>query len=284
MKTNIAYRDYRWPDGVTLSVGEGTLIMGILNITPDSFSDGGRYTAVEDAVEQARQMAEAGADLIDIGGESTRPGSTPVPLQEELNRILPVIAAIREALPKLPLSIDTYKAETARAALAAGAHIINDVWGLKYDGKMAAVASEYGCPVIISHNRKARDYESLVPDVLADLQESIALGREAGITDDNIWLDPGIGFAKDMDDNLHMMGSLDQLTALGYPVLLGTSRKRFIQQALDLPAGEVVMGTAATVVAGIMQGCQLVRVHDVAAIRQAARMTDRIVYRYREDR
>ncbi|WP_020620870.1 dihydropteroate synthase [Paenibacillus daejeonensis] len=281
MKTNRVYRQYKWQDGVTLSIGKETLIMGILNITPDSFSDGGKYTAIEDAIAQARSMVEAGAHLIDIGGESTRPGSTFVPLEEELRRILPVIAALREALPELPISIDTYKSETARAALAAGAHIINDVWGLKYDGGMAAVAAEYGCPVIISHNRQARDYESLVPDVIADLQESIALGREAGVTEDNIWLDPGIGFAKDMDDNLHLMGSLDQLTALGYPVLLGTSRKRFIQQTLNLPAGEVVMGTAATVVAGIMQGCQLVRVHDVAAIGQAARMTDRIVYHSR---
>ena len=278
MKTNIAYREYKWQDGVSLSIGKETLIMGILNITPDSFSDGGKYTAIEDAVTQARSMVEAGAHLIDIGGESTRPGSAFVPLEEEQRRILPVIAALREALPGLPLSIDTYKPETARAALAAGAHIINDVWGLKYDGGMAAVAAEYGCPVIISHNRQARDYESLVPDVIADLQESIALAREAGVTEDNIWLDPGIGFAKDMDDNLHLMGSLDQLTALGYPVLLGTSRKRFIQQTLELPANEVVMGTAATVVAGIMQGCQLVRVHDVEAIGQAARMTDRIVY------
>ncbi|MFS0725037.1 dihydropteroate synthase [Paenibacillus sp. 1P07SE] len=279
MKTNMAHRNYRWPDGVTLELGERTLIMGILNITPDSFSDGGRYTAVEEAVEQARRMAAAGADLIDIGGESTRPGSTAVPLEEELRRILPVVTALREALPELPLSIDTYKAETARAALAAGAHIINDVWGLKYDGEMAAVAAEYGCPVILSHNRQARDYQSLVPDVIADLRESIALAEAAGVSEEKIWLDPGIGFAKNYEDNLELLGALTELTTLGYPVLLGTSRKRFIQQTLGLPASEVVMGTAATVVMGIMQGCQLVRVHDVEAIFQTARMTDRVVYR-----
>lgn len=278
MKTTIAYRDYQWPDGVRLQLGRRTLIMGILNITPDSFSDGGRYTAVEAAVEQARRMVEAGADLIDIGGESTRPGSEPVSLEEELRRVVPVIEALRAELPELPLSIDTYKAETARQALAAGAHIINDIWGLKGDDQMARVAAESGCPVILSHNRRARDYEALVPDVIADLQESVRLARTAGVAESHIWLDPGIGFAKTYEDNVALMGALDQLAALGYPVLLGTSRKRFIQQTLGRPAQEVVMGTAATVVMGIMQGCQLMRVHDVAEMSQAAQMADRIVY------
>ncbi|MEV5030777.1 dihydropteroate synthase [Paenibacillus sp. LPE1-1-1.1] len=253
--------------------------MGILNATPDSFSDGGRYTNVEAAVAHAISMVEDGADILDIGGESTRPGFEPVSAEEELRRILPVIRAVRQALPHIPLSIDTYKAETARQALEAGAHIINDIWGLKGDPNMAAVVAEYRCPVIINHNRHARDYNDLVPDVLADLQGSVSLAHAAGIEEDQIWLDPGIGFAKTHEDNLEMLGRLSELSALGYPVLLGTSRKRFIKQTLNLPVDELVEGTAATVVLGIAYGCQVMRVHDVKAIKRAALMADAIVYR-----
>jgi dihydropteroate synthase len=174
-------RTYDLGGGVNLELGNRTLIMGILNATPDSFSDGGRYAQVDAAVAHARAMVMDGADLLDIGGESTRPGFEPVPLEEELRRILPVIRAVREALPHVPLSIDTYKAETARQALEAGAHIINDIWGLKGDPNIAAVAAEYGCPVILSHNRHARDYNDLVPDVLADLLSSVAVARTAGV-------------------------------------------------------------------------------------------------------
>lgn len=272
-------RTYDFGSGTKLELGERTLIMGILNATPDSFSDGGRYTNVEAAVAHALAMVEDGADILDIGGESTRPGFEPVSAEEELRRILPVIRAVRQALPHIPLSIDTYKAETARQALEAGAHIINDIWGLKGDPNMAAVVAEYRCPVIINHNRHARDYNDLVPDVLADLQGSVSLAHAAGIEEDQIWLDPGIGFAKTHEDNLEMLGRLFELSALGYPVLLGTSRKRFIKQTLNLPVEELVEGTAATVVLGIAYGCQVMRVHDVKAIKRAAIMADAIVYR-----
>lgn len=271
-------RSYVFPEGVKLELGTRTLIMGILNTTPDSFSDGGQYDEIEAAVNHALAMAEEGADIIDIGGESTRPGSDPVPLEEELRRVVPTIQAIRNALPAMPISIDTYKAETAKQALEAGAHIINDIWGLKGDPRMAAVAAEYGCPVILSHNRHTRDYSDLVPDVIADLQGSISLAHHAGVEDSAIWLDPGIGFVKDYDENLHMLRNLDQLTALGYPVLLGISRKRFIQHTLQLSAGEVAFGTAATNTLGIAQGCQIIRVHDVRDMKRTAKMADAIVY------
>ncbi|WP_028609610.1 dihydropteroate synthase [Paenibacillus harenae] len=278
-KPEFRKRTYDLGSGVTLVLGERTLIMGILNATPDSFSDGGRYNQVDAAVAHARAMVKEGADLLDIGGESTRPGFEPVPLEEELRRILPVIRAVREALPHVPLSIDTYKAEAARQALEAGAHIINDIWGLKGDPNMAAVAAEYGCPVILSHNRHARDYNDLVPDVLADLQGSVAIARTAGVAEDRVWLDPGIGFAKNHDDNLELLGRLSELTALGYPVLLGTSRKRFIRQTLNLPVEELAEGTAATVALGIAHGCQIMRVHDVRAMKRTALMADAIMYR-----
>ncbi|WP_053373335.1 dihydropteroate synthase [Paenibacillus sp. FJAT-27812] len=272
-------RTYELGSGVNLTLGSRTLIMGILNATPDSFSDGGRYTNVDAAVAHAKAMVQDGADILDIGGESTRPGFEPVELEEEIRRIVPVIQAVREALPHIPLSIDTYKAETARAALEAGAHIINDIWGLKGDPNMAAVAAEYGCPVIINHNRHARDYNDLVPDVLADLQSSVSIAHNAGIADELIWLDPGIGFAKTHEDNLELLGRLSELHALGYPVLLGTSRKRFIKQTLNLPVEELAEGTAATVVLGIAHGCQIMRVHDVRQIKRAALMADAILYR-----
>ncbi|MFD0591141.1 dihydropteroate synthase [Paenibacillus sp. GCM10027627] len=278
-KPTFQNRTYDLGEGVKLELGRRTLIMGILNATPDSFSDGGRYLQVEQAVEHAVAMVQAGADILDIGGESTRPGFDAVSAEEELQRVLPVIAAVRKALPSIPLSIDTYKAETARQSLEAGAHIINDIWGLRGDPGMAAVAAEYGCPVIISHNRHARDYGDLVPDVLADLRSSVGIARSAGVADDRVWLDPGIGFAKTYEDNLELLGRLYELTALGYPVLLGTSRKRFIRQTLNLPVDELVEGTAATVALGIAQGCQIVRVHDVREIKRTAMMTDAVYYR-----
>ncbi|WP_019006036.1 dihydropteroate synthase [Cohnella laeviribosi] len=278
MKPTIYVRKYTFNDGLTLELGQRTLVMGILNVTPDSFSDGGRYLNVEDAVARARQMVEEGADLIDIGGESTRPGHAPVSAEEEQARILPVIRALAGSIG-VPISVDTYKADTARRALEAGAHILNDIWGLKGDPKMAAVAAEFGCPVIVTHNRSDTDYADFVPDVLDDLRQSIDLAREAGVKDDRIWLDPGIGFAKSYEQNLELMGRLDELTALGYPVLLGTSRKTFIRNTLGLPADDVVEGTGATTALGIAQGCQIVRVHDVKANKRIAQMTDAIVYR-----
>lgn len=271
-------RNYTFHDGLQLELGQRTLIMGILNATPDSFSDGGRFDAVEAAVERAKQMAAEGADLIDIGGESTRPGHEPVPLEEELRRIIPVIKAVREHV-KLPISVDTYKAETARQALEAGAHIVNDIWGLLREPEMAAVAAQYGCPVILTHNRDNRNYRDFVPDVLNDLRASVELARSAGIADELIWLDPGIGFAKDIDENLEMMGQLSEVVGLGFPVLLGTSRKGFIQRTLNVTPNEAVEGTGATTALGIAQGCQIVRVHDVLQMKRVAAMTDAIVYR-----
>ncbi|REK54673.1 MAG: dihydropteroate synthase [Thermobacillus sp.] len=273
-------RTYQLGEGLTLELGKRTLVMGILNVTPDSFSDGGRYMAVDAAVEHAVRMVEAGADILDIGGESTRPGHEPVPADEEIRRVIPVIRAVREALPHVPLSIDTYKAETARKALEAGVHIINDIWGLTADPEMARTAAEFGCPVVISHNRRETGgYADIARDVAADLLASVRTALDAGVDSYNIWLDPGIGFAKEYEDNLDMMGRLAELVRLGYPVLLGTSRKRFIRHTLDLPADDVVEGTAATVALGIAQGCQVVRVHDVDRIVRTVRITDAVVYR-----
>lgn len=262
----------------SLKLGERTLIMGILNVTPDSFSDGGRYNQVEHALQHAREMLLAGVDIIDIGGESTRPGHEPVTEQEELARVIPIVERLHHEMPQVPLSVDTYKAQVAEEALRAGAHIINDVWGFKAEPRIAQVAAEFGCPVILMHNRQDRAYEDLMSDVAADLLESVELARKAGVSDERIILDPGIGFAKDYEENLKVMANLDQLAALGFPLLLGTSRKRFIRTALDLPVDEVVMGTAATVALGIAQGCQIVRVHDVKEMKQTARMCDTILY------
>ncbi|GIP14285.1 dihydropteroate synthase [Paenibacillus macerans] len=277
MKPALHHRSYRL-GSAELILGERTLVMGILNVTPDSFSDGGRYNRVDLALEHARQMVEDGADLIDIGGESTRPGHEPVDEREELKRVIPVVEALRRELPRVPLSIDTYKARVAREALQAGAHIINDVWGFKADQQMAQVAAEFACPVILMHNRHERNYRDLLQDVAADLRECVELARNAGISDDKIILDPGIGFAKDYTENLRVMQALDELVRLGYPLLLGTSRKRFIRTALDLPVDQVVLGTAATVALGIAQGCQIVRVHDVKEIKRTVQMCDAIVY------
>jgi dihydropteroate synthase len=277
MKPVIYKRSYRCGSN-ELILGGRTLIMGILNVTPDSFSDGGLWTDPGRAVEHALQMAEEGADIIDIGGESTRPGHRPVGAEEELARVLPVIESIHRAAPQLILSIDTYKAEVARQAIQAGAHIINDIWGGKADHQMAAVAAQADCPFILMHNRHERNYQDLISDMLGDLNESIDLALAAGVGPQNIILDPGIGFAKDYTENLQAMTGLDRLAELGYPLLLATSRKKFIRTALDLPADDAVEGTAATVAFGIAQGCQIVRVHDVALIKRTVDMCDAMLY------
>ncbi|WP_028543417.1 dihydropteroate synthase [Paenibacillus taiwanensis] len=261
-------------NGASLKLGRNTLIMGILNVTPDSFSDGGQYSRIDHAVEHARQMIADGAHILDIGGESTRPGSAPVGQEEELRRVLPVIEALHAEMPHIPLSVDTYKAEVAKRALLAGAHIINDIWGCKKDAKMAHIAAEFDCPIILMHNRPERNYTNYVEDIKQDLLESVALAKLTGVQDSHIWLDPGIGFAKNGDDNLRLMHHLDELVALGYPVLLGTSRKRFIRDTLQLPVDDVVEGTLATTTLGITQGCQIVRVHDVKSNARTARMCD----------
>ncbi|MEK3945936.1 dihydropteroate synthase [Paenibacillus odorifer] len=277
MRPVLFKRTYRCGN-TDLELGNRTLIMGILNVTPDSFSDGGLWDHPDKAVEHALRMAAEGADIIDIGGESTRPGHQPVGLEEELARVLPVIESIHKAAPHLPLSIDTYKAEVARQALAAGAHIINDIWGCKEDPEMAAVAAAADCPIILMHNRQDRNYTNLSADMSADLKESIDLALAAGVKPANIILDPGIGFAKDYNENLQAMMLLDGLTELGYPLLLATSRKKFIRTVLDLPSDDVVEGTAATVAFGIAQGCQIVRVHDVSLIKRTVKMCDAMLY------
>jgi dihydropteroate synthase len=262
----------------TLQLGTKTLVMGILNVTPDSFSDGGDFVSLKKAVERAKQMAAEGADLIDIGGESTRPGAERISLMEELRRVIPIVEAISSAID-LPISVDTYKAEVARQALKAGAHLINDVWALQGDVEMARVIVDFGCPVVLMHNRKEANYNHFLTDIVEDLKKSIEQAEKSGIDRKQIILDPGIGFAKDYEQNLLLMNHLHELVALGYPVLLGTSRKSMIRQTLQLPADDVVEGTAATVVLGIAQGCQIIRVHDIRQMKRVAAMTDAIVRR-----
>lgn len=258
------------------NLGERTYIMGILNVTPDSFSDGGKFNEVEAAVKRVKELIEDGADIIDVGGESTRPGFKVVDVEDEIARVVPVIKAIKENYD-IPVSIDTYKAATAEAAIKAGADIINDVWGFKKDKDMAGVAAKYNVPCILMHNREDIPYEDLMKDVIKDLADSINLALDAGVKRENIILDPGIGFAKTFEENLFVMNNLEVIKNLGFPVLLGTSRKSMIGLALDLPVDQRVEGTVATTVMGIMKGCEFVRVHDVLENKRAAVMTDKIL-------
>ena len=260
----------------TLDYGKKTLVMGVLNVTPDSFFDGGMYNNIDSAVRHAIEMVEQGADIIDIGAESTRPGYTPISSEEELSRLIPIIEAITKAV-SVPLSIDTFKAETARESIKAGAHIINDIWGAKADPNMGKVAAELDVPIILQHNRNSDQYDSFFRDCLNDIYESIAIVKKAGVKDEQIILDPGIGFAKDLSKDLDMMRNLDTFVALGYPVLLGPSRKRMIGGVLDLPVNERLEGTGAAVCYGIQKGCQIVRVHDVKEISRMAKMMDAIM-------
>ncbi|NRG47174.1 dihydropteroate synthase [Bacillus sp. CRN 9] len=260
----------------TLDYSKKTLIMGILNITPDSFSDGGKFNDLQQAVLRAKELVEAGADIIDIGGESTRPGYEEISVEEEIARVVPVIKEIVKEVP-VPLSIDTYKAEVAKQAIEAGAHIINDIWGAKADPEMAKIAARTNVPIVLMHNRNNEDYDSFFRDCMNDLYESVALVKAAGVKDENIIVDPGIGFAKDFNGNMEMMRHLDKLVAFGYPVLLGTSKKRMIGTVLDLPVNERMEGTGATVCYGIQKGCQIVRVHDVKEISRMAKMMDALM-------
>lgn len=257
-------------------LGERTYVMGILNATPDSFSDGGKFNEVELALKRVEEMIRQGADIIDVGGESTRPGFTVVEADDEINRVVPVIKAIKEKFD-ITVSIDTYKAKTAEAAIKAGADIINDVWGFKNDKDMAAVAAKYDVQCILMHNREDKPYENLMEEVKSDLEESIKIAMDAGVKKENIILDPGIGFAKTYEENLMVMKNLKEIRDLGYPVLLGTSRKSMIGNALNLPVDQRVEGTVATTVMGIMAGCEFVRVHDVLENKRACVMTDTIL-------
>ncbi len=256
-----------------LDFSKKTYIMGILNVTPDSFSDGGKFNEIELAVEHAKEMVANGADIIDIGGESTRPGFAAVSAEDELKRVIPVIEAVAKHVD-VPISIDTYKAEVAKQAIEAGALIINDIWGAKADKKIAEVAAKYNVPIILMHNRHDRNYRAFIRDVINDLFESITIVKHAGVADEAIILDPGIGFAKDYHENIVMMQNLDKLAMLGYPVLLGTSRKSMIGQALNLPVHERMEGTGATICYGIQKGCHIIRVHDVKEMSRMAKMID----------
>lgn len=257
-------------------LGKRTYIMGILNVTPDSFSDGGKFNEIDAAVNQARKLIEDGADIIDIGGESTRPGAEYVTEEEEIKRVVPIIKAIKEKLD-VTISIDTYKARTAEEAIKAGADIINDIWGAKYDKNMAKIAAKYNTPIILMHNRENKPYENLMEDVVRDLQESIDIALKAGVKKENIILDPGIGFSKTYEENLIVMNNCEIIKKLGYPMLLGTSRKSMIGLTLNLPVNERVEGTLATSVMGIIKGFEFIRVHDVLENKRAAIMTDTIL-------
>lgn len=276
--------------------GSRTYIMGILNITPDSFSGDGILTkseAVRVAVEQVSEFLASGADVLDVGGESTRPGSQPVNAQEETERVIPIIEAIASEFPDAIISVDTYKAKVAEAAFKVGAHILNDVWGLRADPELAAVAAAFRVPVILMHNRSnpasvevraqlgnayiSSTYENLMEDIKRELLGSVELAVRAGINETRIILDPGVGFGKTREHNLELINRLDEIRALGFPVLLGTSRKSFIGFTLDLPANQRLEGTAATVAVGITRGADIIRVHDVREMARVAKMTDAIV-------
>lgn len=253
-----------------------TYIMGILNVTPDSFSDGGRYNHLDAALSHTEEMIHQGADIIDIGGESTRPNHTAISDEEEISRVVPVIEAVRKHFD-IPISIDTYKSKVALAALHAGANLVNDIWGLKHDSDMAGVIKKTGAACCLMHNRQEAVYERFMEDMLNDLQECINLARNAGIAEDKIILDPGIGFGKTYEMNLEAIHKLELLHKLGYPLLLATSRKSVIGLTLNLPADERLEGTIATTVMGVIKGCAFVRVHDVKANRRAIQMTQAIL-------
>ncbi len=251
-------------------------MMGILNVTPDSFSDGGKYNDMDRALYQAEKLIEEGTDILDIGGESTRPNHIKISSAEEIERVCPIITKVKERFD-IPVSLDTYKSDVAQAGIEAGADLINDIWGLKWDGTMADVIAKAGVPCCLMHNRKETDYTDFVEDVLTDLKESVELALQAGIDRESIILDPGIGFAKDLSQNLIMMKHLDRLKELGYPVLLGTSRKSMIGLTLDLPVDEREEGTLTTSVMGRMAGCSVFRVHDVKTNLRGLKMAEAII-------
>lgn len=254
-----------------------TYIMGILNVTPDSFSDGGRWNNPEAALAHTEQMIADGADIIDIGGESTRPGYTMLSDEEEIARVVPMIGLVKKEFD-IPISVDTYKSAVAKAALEAGADLVNDIWGLKYDPALAGVIAQAGVPCCLMHNRQAADYTDFRKELLQDLQETVDLAKAAGIADDKIILDPGVGFGKTYEHNLTAINHLEDLQALGYPVLLGTSRKSVIGLTLDLPAAERVEGTLVTTVFGVMKHAMFVRVHDVKENARAIKMTEAVLH------
>ncbi|HCX64633.1 MAG TPA: dihydropteroate synthase [Eubacteriaceae bacterium] len=261
------------------SYGEKTYVMGILNVTPDSFSDGGDFTDTEKALDHAKEMIAEGAHMIDVGGESTRPGFTPVDGQEEIRRIKPVIERLTRETDVL-VSIDTTKSEVAEAAIQAGAHIINDIWSFKMDPSMAQVAAKYDVPIILMHNKEDTNYRGdIIESMEAFFEEVIKKAFEAGVREENIILDPGIGFGKNFEQNKEVLARLDEVVAWGYPVLLGTSRKSTIGKILNVEPKERTGGTLATSVMGVMHGVDMVRVHDVRENVHACKVADAIVRR-----
>ncbi len=255
-----------------------TYIMGILNVTPDSFSDGGRFNEMDSALFHVSEMIRDGADIIDVGGESTRPGHTVITDEEEIERVVPVIEKITSEFD-VPVSIDTYKSRVAEAALDAGAVLVNDIWGLKKDPDMAEVIAAKNAVCCLMHNRQNNDYSDFVSDVITDLRESVKLAENAGISREKIIIDPGVGFAKSYEQNLEIINKVDRLKELELPVLLATSRKSVIGLTLDLPSEERLEGTLATTVLGVMKGCSFVRVHDIKENRRAILMTEAILGR-----
>jgi dihydropteroate synthase len=260
--------DFKW--------GERTYIMGVINTTPDSFSGDGLGQDTEAAVEQGKRFAAEGADLLDIGGESTRPNAAPVSDDDELRRVIPVIERLAGEV-SLPLSIDTYKSEVARQALSAGAQMINDIWGLKHDPRLAELAAEWKVPLILMSNQRGRACQDIIPEVVSDLRAGMALAMERGLARENIIVDPGVGFGKTLEQNLEIVCRLDELRCLERPVLIGTSRKSMIGLVLDLPPDQRIEGTAATVAISIARGADIVRVHDVEQMARVCRMSDAII-------
>ena len=252
-------------------------VMGILNVTPDSFSDGGRWNQLDAAKKHTEDMIREGAAIIDIGGESTRPGYEKISDEEEISRVVPMIEMVKKEFG-VPVSVDTYKSGVAEAALQAGADLVNDIWGLKADEKLAGVIAKYDVPCCLMHNRDNTDYQDFRKELLDDLRETIAIAKKAGIKEDKIILDPGVGFGKTYEHNLIAIHHMDDLKELGYPILLGTSRKSVVGLTLDLPASERVEGTMVTTVFGVMLGAAFVRVHDVKENFRAIQMTEAILH------
>lgn len=259
-------------------IGKRTYVMGILNLTPDSFSDGGKWKGIEAAISHAKEMVQQGADIIDVGGESTKPNHIPVTEEEEISRVIPVIEALSKEI-QVPISIDTYKGKVAEQAIIAGATLINDIWGFKKDSYISKVVAKFQVPCCLMHNKENTIYNNLIEDILKELNESVEIAIKAGVKMENIILDPGIGFGKTYDQNLETMQKLQYLKTLGYPILLGTSRKSMIGNTLNLPVEDRVEGTIATTVMGIVKGCDFVRVHDVLENKRACIMTDAIYRR-----
>ncbi|ANU24705.1 dihydropteroate synthase [Planococcus donghaensis] len=268
-----------------INVKDKTLVMGILNVTPDSFSDGGKYSGVQQALTHAKQMIADGVDIIDVGGESTRPGHVQISDEEEIGRIIPVIQELRQKFDVI-ISVDTYKSRVAEAAIAAGAHIINDIWGAKYDPEIVKVAAKWNVPIVLMHNRNDTAYSNFHENLVEDLKESIEIALSAGVPKENIWLDPGVGFVKSVEQNLQAIQSIGRIAELGYPVLLGTSRKSFIGKILNTTVEERLEGSLATVCYGINQGCSIVRVHDVKETVRTVRMMDALTGKcsYKEEK